>query len=140
MITVTGSEIVDIAREYLHVPFRHQGRDRNGIDCVGLLIAIAKRLDAKYWDNTNYSQQVIGSQLLQHVAFTCDEAKDESDLPGRILVFWTVKRNNPQHTAIRTYDDKIIHACSVVGSVVEQKLADNWKRRIYTTFRYRGMN
>ena len=36
-------EIVDAARNWVGVPYRHQGRTRNGIDCVGLLLEGGRR-------------------------------------------------------------------------------------------------
>lgn len=38
---VTRSEIVSLARSYVGTRWVHQGRSRNGVDCVGLVIAVA---------------------------------------------------------------------------------------------------
>jgi len=35
------AEFVEAARSYLGVPFRHLGRNRNGLDCVGLVLCAA---------------------------------------------------------------------------------------------------
>ena len=37
----TRTEIADLARSYLGTPWRHQGRSKKGVDCVGLVIAVA---------------------------------------------------------------------------------------------------
>lgn len=40
MAALPAVRIVTIAREWIGVPFRPQGRDRHGVDCVGLLAAV----------------------------------------------------------------------------------------------------
>ncbi|MFP4004522.1 MAG: hypothetical protein ACLFV8_12150, partial [Alphaproteobacteria bacterium] len=37
---MNGQRIVGIARSYVGTPWRHQGRDRKGLDCVGLLYLV----------------------------------------------------------------------------------------------------
>ena len=39
---VSGQEIVKVARTYLGAPFKLHGRDKRGIDCVGLIVSVAK--------------------------------------------------------------------------------------------------
>ena len=43
-MTVTRSEIVQAARSMLGTPWKHQGRSRKSVDCVGLVYLIAKEL------------------------------------------------------------------------------------------------
>lgn len=38
----TRAQIVEAARSYLGIRFRHQGRDKSGLDCVGLLVLISR--------------------------------------------------------------------------------------------------
>jgi hypothetical protein len=40
-MTADAMQIVTAARAYVGVPFRHQGRSKWGMDCLGLLIAVA---------------------------------------------------------------------------------------------------
>lgn len=40
----TRADIVQTARSYLGVKWKHMGRDREGLDCVGLLIAVWRDL------------------------------------------------------------------------------------------------
>ncbi len=49
-------QIVEAAREYLDVPWQHQGRNFYGIDCVGLLIQAGIRLGYKPIDIIDYSE------------------------------------------------------------------------------------
>ncbi|MHC4072997.1 MAG: NlpC/P60 family protein [Planctomycetota bacterium] len=49
-----ANEIVECAHTLIGVPFRHQGRDLRGIDCVGVPIYIAKDLGIKEWNSVAY--------------------------------------------------------------------------------------
>jgi len=40
-MTIKRSQIVQTAKSYLGVPWTHQGRSRAGVDCVGLVVAVA---------------------------------------------------------------------------------------------------
>lgn len=53
---VTREHIVTAAKSYEGVRFRHRGRDRSGIDCVGLLVAICTDLCLPVTDFQNYKR------------------------------------------------------------------------------------
>jgi cell wall-associated NlpC family hydrolase len=44
-MTVTRTQIVKTAQSLVGTPWKHQGRSRRGVDCVGLIYLIAKELD-----------------------------------------------------------------------------------------------
>lgn len=57
-------KIVEEARKWLDVPWKHQGRSRNGIDCVGLLVAVGVELGyfTRDYDYTNYPRRSAHSR------------------------------------------------------------------------------
>lgn len=63
-----GREIVARARDWIGVPWRHQGRSRqSGVDCVGLIVVVAGALDLPLEDMTDYQRQSDGVMLLQEL-------------------------------------------------------------------------
>lgn len=51
---VSGDQVVKAARRYLDVPFKLHGRTRAGLDCIGLLIAVARDFGLSLTDIFDY--------------------------------------------------------------------------------------
>ena len=49
-----ADDIVLVANELVGMAYRHQGRGERGIDCVGVPIYIAHRLELSNWDTKDY--------------------------------------------------------------------------------------
>jgi cell wall-associated NlpC family hydrolase len=43
-MTLTRQQIVAVTKSFLGTPWVHQGRTRAGVDCVGLVVAVAREL------------------------------------------------------------------------------------------------
>ena len=54
---ITGEQVAAAEREWINTPFRHQGRNRAGIDCVGLLVVVAIELKLSDYDLNNYPRR-----------------------------------------------------------------------------------
>lgn len=50
----TRKDIIESARSYVGVKFRMHGRDRTGLDCVGLLFCIGKDVGIEAINDTDY--------------------------------------------------------------------------------------
>lgn len=131
--------IIEAARAYLGVPFRHQGRTRRGVDCVGLVVLAATDAGFTIADRTDYSHRLTDNELLNGILSHCDSVT--SPQPGDIALFQLP--NHQQHCAVVTAIDPvyILHAYAPLRKVVEHRLAkganDSYINQITLTGYYR---
>jgi cell wall-associated NlpC family hydrolase len=134
---MNGDRIVQQAREYIGVPFLHQGRSKRGVDCVGLVVRVAQDLGLSRYDFTEYGMDPNLSQFMR-VLRACP---DWERIPitdrqsGDVLV---LALNVPCHVAIYT-GSGVIHAMSLRGKVCEHRLTSDWKRKVRECYRFKGV-
>lgn len=120
------SEVVNAARKYLDVPYHHQGRNRFGVDCAGLIVAAYRDLGIELEDLPAYGREPWNDGLRECVERNFQKV-DRDPEPGDILLLRV--RREPQHLAIAT-DRGIIHAYAGVKKVVETSMSPHWQKRI----------
>jgi cell wall-associated NlpC family hydrolase len=84
---VDGEQIVAAARAWLGVPWRHQGRTCQGIDCAGLVVLVGRALEICDYDTTAYSRRPEGQGFVQHFRACMDPVPLLEAVVGDILVF-----------------------------------------------------
>ena len=125
--------IVEAARKYLGVKFRHQGRSMaTGVDCAGLVICTLRDIGMTPVDTTDYNMTPDPVQMLSIIVQSAVEIPINDMMPGDVL--WMRFATEPQHVAIAT-ENGIIHSYSNRGRVVEHALNDVWRKRIVKCFR-----
>jgi hypothetical protein len=135
--------IVEEARKLLGTRWKHMGRTENGIDCVGLIITVGRRLGLHdYPDDVTYTRQSMGHDLIQPFVRHGERVPNLIGLKdGDILIMKDMLF--PHHTGFlaSTGDTKtIIHACVFRGAVVEDTMVeDDWKK-VITAFRFKGLD
>lgn len=138
---MTSDDIVKIARSWLGVPFIHQGRSRNGCDCVGPLLDIAEQAGIDVVDDRRYGIDPFGYYLGKVLGDKLEEIPKDSIKPGDVL-FMRFARI-PQHVAIvGDYPGgklSMIHAYDRIGRVVEHRLSSVWTAKIHKAFRFKGV-
>lgn len=139
-MTLTRNNVLDQARSWLGVPFLHQGRSRVGVDCVGLLIAVARSVGYEVMDLDAYKRTPQPSVMGALLAQNADEIPISEMLPGD--VFWMRMGGiKPRHTAfLNSGGDSptIIHAST--NGVRVQPLSDFPSVWFYKGFRMRGIS
>ena len=127
------------AREWIGTPFMHQGRvkgESGGVDCAGLVVGVAHTLGLAntYADTADYSRipdgemETVLDQHLDRIAWPERQAGD---------VVHLAFAKTPQHVAILTAKDTIIHSLEPRG-VVETSLGGPMHVRGVFRFRDSG--
>jgi len=135
-------DIVQAARNWIGTPYRHQGRGRAGLDCVGLLVEVANDMGHPVDAPTAYSNQPQGWQLL----VPCDAqlwkpARQDRIIPGDLAVFNGWSPNEPQHFAFIGHSPHgmtIIHSFSKFARVLEQPWNRLWEKKFHGLYNLPG--
>jgi cell wall-associated NlpC family hydrolase len=129
------NDIVAEARTYLGVPWKHQGRSKNGVDCAGLVIEVAKACRGSDFDVRNYPRQAYDETMLLLCRRHMVKVKEPQ--PGDALVFGLA---NSRHIGIagdyHLGGLSLIHAWLAVGKVVETRLDEQWLSRLRGAYRF----
>lgn len=133
--------IVAAARSYIGCRYHHQGRNRAGIDCAGLVVAVARDVGLSAADMSGYARIPDGKALKAHLDGQAKQVPISQRQPGDILLM-KFERGLPQHLAIVT-DYGMIHAYAgtrKTGEVVEHRIDDMWATRILAVYQYPGVD
>jgi NlpC/P60 family putative phage cell wall peptidase len=130
-------EILAEARRWLDTPFRHQGRCLGvGVDCIGLIVGVARGLGLEARDRTDYPRQPDGVHLEAALDTQLRRLAPGRTRPGDVLLMRI--RRLPQHVGILAEHGTLIHAHSAAGRVVEMRLDERWWDRVVAAYRFPG--
>lgn len=128
---ITADQLVEAAVSLRGVPWRHQGRTRSGVDCIGLVdlacrtagLNLAEHLGIT--DVTNYGMMPTG-ELLARVKQYC--TKIETEVHGCLLFFSFPGDTSPRHFAVynKSNHGTMIHAIANHEKVVEHGYRGHW--------------
>lgn len=143
---VSGRDIVREARKLIGVPYRHQGRNERGLDCVGLPLLAAHRAGAiDMSDARNDYTKMPQAELLEAIGDYMIETDEPVD--GAVVLLKWPKALFASHCAIITdaaqYRDEaanIIHAYGSIGRVVEHRFAASWMRLLNSVWIIPGVS
>jgi cell wall-associated NlpC family hydrolase len=136
---ITSEMIVTEARGWLGVPWRHQGRTRSGIDCVGLVVRVALALGVSDYDSTGYSRRAQGQAFVEHFRSNMDGVAIPVARPGDVLVF--ADQAYPCHCGFLTEwlgHPHLLHAHATRRQVIEEPYAGEWPVKVKFAFRFRS--
>ena len=139
------SQIVQAAREWIDTPFHHQARLKGvGVDCVGLVIGVARELDLvpHDLDVQGYPRTPDGTSLMATMRQHMTEIDRAVMQPGDVIVVSFDR--DPQHLAIlgdyRHGGLSIIHAAGKTGRVIETRLMFSSAMTFVAAFALPGVN
>jgi len=133
------SEVLSYARSLVNTKYNHEGRCPGvELDCIGLLIAVARKFKYPHKDLRGYSPQADG-KLIERLSEFLDVVKGPP-LPCDIPVTWEDRNTKlPQHVSIINETGGIIHASVQDGKVVEVPVSKMWNKRVLVYMRFRGI-
>ena len=134
MPKITDDDFVAAARRCLGTPFHHQGRaPGSGLDCIGLIVIALQTVGVTVQDRQDYGRRPDGKSLI--AALEGHGAKPvEIVTPGSVLVFRYDQQ--PQHVALATGPDTMIHSFAPARRVVETVIGDYWRRRLVGVYAF----
>ena len=124
---IAADRLVFQARQWVGVPFVHQGRTRIGCDCLGYIAGCLSELDSAAAlellpiDYGREPQQLVSEILTKH------SRQIPLQAAALLLIQWP-KSPFPSHAAIYT-GASMIHAYEAVGCVVEHGYRAPWPAR-----------
>lgn len=126
--STTGDEVVRVAKTWRGVPFRHQGRDRNGVDCIGLPIVVLAELGVvvpEFELLTDYPRIPPAGDFQRRFLRFCTRLPEP--VPGCVIVMkW---ERSLMHLAIYTDTDTLIHVLERHNAVIEHGFRGMWRTR-----------
>lgn len=131
----TRTELIAIARAWIGVPFRHQGRNRAGVDCGGLLLAVGAEAGLELAQPGVYSQSPDPALIAAALGANCARIPYAQALPGDVL--WLSFAGEPRHVGLLT-EIGLLHAWEKPRAVVEHRIDATWRRRIRSAWRPTG--
>lgn len=128
-------QVVATAREYIDVPYLHQGRSTLGMDCLGLIVVVAKQVGALplgYEAPADYPENPSSERLLRELSAVCLPVPYKGPRPGDVLVLRL--RRTPQHLAFFS-GSGLIHTHPQLRVVKESPWQD-WRGRVTSVHQF----
>lgn len=133
-----GQDLIPIARTWLEVPFRHQGRSRLAVDCAGLVEVVAQQAGlttVDYRAPRNYHRR--GQAQLKQILEKHCERIDEPEI-GCVVLIRFPGEEFASHLAFYA-GETIIHCYEKIGRVVEHGYRGPWREWTEGFYRLRGV-
>lgn len=131
---------------FIGLPYKHLGRSKAGVDCMGLIWIIYKeRLNITLPDFTDLKYEKDWYKKNEnHILENIPDNWIKIEPPYRrydVLIFYLGTKTIANHTAmwLGNEDDKFIHIHENITSRID-RLNNYWKSRLYGGMRFIGKN
>lgn len=140
--TLTVDEVLDTARSYVGVPFKHMGRSKlDGVDCVGFLVLLGRELGAYDYDYLPYGRRGLpGRFLAKFEERLVRKPYGKVDM-GDIVVLREGRYDCHCGLIASMFGElTLIHAYFKKGQVLEQNYDSLWQGATVASFYFPGMD
>lgn len=134
---ITPEQLVEAARHWVGVKFLHQGRSRDGADCLGFIAALLSELgNGVFLDNLpeNYGREPQALLLTRLTELTHQIPLQPAAL---VLIQWP-KQAFPSHAGIFT-GVNLVHCTQENRKVIEHGYRGPWLRRTASVWALPGV-
>lgn len=108
----TSAELVASARGLIGVPWRHMGRTKQGVDCIGMILLAGWNIGVDFtsWARDRRYSREAAPDLLREVSLVCKPVPLELRVPGSMVCFRFPGERWPRHVALLTESETIVHS------------------------------
>jgi cell wall-associated NlpC family hydrolase len=139
---VAREAIVAEARSWDGVRWVHQGRNRHGIDCIGLVVVVRRSLGIGDYDIAGYPREPDGTFMSHFFNAGGTRVGIPKAMPGDLLLFKDAK--SPCHVGIVTAcngDLKfMVHAHATRRRVIEEPVINEWQQKWVAAIQMPGID
>ena len=109
--------VVEAARSWLGVRYKHKGRSRRGVDCVGLLFDTVNRSLGMHMEDPHYVHRPTPEMALREIRRYATRITIAKLQPGDVVLM--------QFSGVATHfgiytGHGVVHACAPARRVIEQ--------------------
>ena len=136
--------IIEEAKKLVGVPFKPQGRNESGLDCLGLILRAYQKcgIEVPSRGNYNIGLENYSESLIHYSSMSHDRIDSIDDVQdGDVLVFSNKPQEPPKHFGFCSNSGKgfedliVIHTTSQLGKVVEEQLEQRWFPLLHSIWR-----
>lgn len=132
----TPAEISAAALAMVGTPFHAQGRLPGvGLDCIGVVICIARALGLPHRDRKAYPMRPDGT-LQADLDAQLVRVQGEPREGDILLMSFAAE---PHHVAVVVDGGRIVHAYSTARKCVAQAFTDHWRGKVRAVYRFPGV-
>lgn len=124
---IPPDDVISQSRRWLGVKFLHQGRTRNGADCLGFISAMLDELGSHTFMDNLPAQYARSPQHILMDSLQC-LCRNIPLQPGALILFQWPRVAFPSHAAVYT-GENLIHTDASIGKVVEHGYRGPWVTR-----------
>ena len=134
------NDVVEEARKWIGVRWRHQGRNEHGIDCAGLIIVVATKFGLQDTNPADYPRRTSGDEFVNYFrAAGMVDVPFAQRQPGDVIL--VQDKGLPCHCGFLTSKrgaDHYLHGYAIRKMVVEEPL-EAWVPKITHVLRFPGI-
>jgi cell wall-associated NlpC family hydrolase len=141
MLAVPRDTVVAEARSWVGVRWIHQGRNRQGIDCIGLVVVVRRSLNIGDYDISGYPRSPDGRFMSHFLNAGGIRVGILVAQPADLLLFKQAR--SPCHVGIITAREgdvmHMVHAHAGHHKVVEEPVIGMWQQHWVSAFQMPGV-